>query len=34
MKAENEKCLIFRCAGLLGKCSFTDKISQERDLTY
>ena len=33
MKAGNEKHLIFRCAELLGKFSFTDKISQKRDLT-
>ena len=33
MKAGNEKCLIFRCAELLGKFSIIDKISQKRDLT-
>ena len=33
MKAGNEKCLIFRCAELLGKFSFTGKMSQKRDLT-
>ncbi len=29
MNAGSEKLLIFRCAELLGRCSFTDKISQK-----
>ncbi len=33
MKAGSEKLLIFRCAELLGKFPFTDKMSQKRDLT-
>jgi len=33
MKAGNEKHLIFRSAELLGTFSFTDKMSQKRDLT-
>ncbi len=33
MNAGSEKLLIFRCAEFLGRCSFTDKISQKRDLT-
>ena len=33
MKARNEECPIFRCAELLGRFSFTDKMSQKRDLT-
>ena len=33
MKAGNENHLIFRCAELLGMFSFTDKLSQKRDLT-
>ncbi len=33
MKAASEKLLIFRCAELLGRFSFTDKISQISVLT-
>ncbi len=33
MKAGSEKLLIFRCAELLGRFSFTDQMSQKRDLT-
>ncbi len=33
MKAESEKLLIFRYAELLGRFSFTDEMSQKRDLT-
>ncbi len=32
MKAESQKLLIFRCLELLGRFSFTDKLSQKRDL--
>ncbi len=31
MKAGSEKLHIFRCAELLGRFSFTDKMSQKRD---
>ncbi len=33
MKAGSEKLLIFRSAELLATFSFTDKMSQKRDLT-
>ncbi len=33
MKAGSQKLLIFRCAELLGRFSFTDKMSQKKDLT-
>ncbi len=33
MKAGSEKLLIFMCAELLGTFSFTDEMSQKRDLT-
>ncbi len=33
MNAGSEKLLIFRCAELLGRFSFTDEMSRKRDLT-
>ncbi len=33
MKAGSEKRLIFRCAELFDRFSFTDEMSQKRDLT-